>query len=97
MFSANFQGNVIGAADLHHIPNRVCFKDGAATGWTAGQVNTWEVEIFVKGSTYPVGREDGGVVHEENIVRSFVEVIQSSSESKEPFARLGDVGPAYTL
>jgi len=32
------------------------------------------------------------VVHEENIVRSFVEVIQSTGGSKGPFAVSGDSG-----
>jgi len=90
--STNFRGHVIGAVDLQDMPNKVCFKDGAATGWTAGQVNTRKVEIFIKGSTYPVSREGRGVVHEENIMRSFMEVIQSSGGSKRPFAKSGDSG-----
>jgi len=58
--STNFRGHVIGAVDLRDMPNKICFKDGAATGWTAGEVNTRKVEIFVKGSTYPVSREGYG-------------------------------------
>ena len=93
--STTFRGNVIGAADLQDMPNKLCFKGGAATGWTAGQVNTRKVEIFIKGSTYPVSREGRAVVHEENILKSLVEVIQSSSESRRPFAKSGDSGPVY--
>ena len=88
--STNFRGHVIGAVDLQDMPNKLCFKDGATTGWTAGQVNTRKAEIFVKGSTYPVEHREE--VHEENIVRSFVEVIQSSGGSKGPFAKSGDSG-----
>ena len=39
MSSTNFRGHVIEAVDLQHMPNKMCFKDGAAIGWTAGQVN----------------------------------------------------------
>ena len=54
--------------------------------------DTREAEIFVKGSTYPLSREGYEVIHEENIMRSFVEVIQSTGGCKGPFAISGDSG-----
>ena len=55
--STNFRGHVVGAVDIQDIPNKICFKDGATTGWTAGKFNTWKLGIFTKGSTSDDSRQ----------------------------------------
>ncbi|KAF8458286.1 hypothetical protein BGX38DRAFT_556030 [Terfezia claveryi] len=73
-------------------PIKYALKMGRRPDGQPDKVNTRKLEIFVKVCTYPVSKEGCGLVHEENNMRSFVEVIQSTGGSKGPFAKSGDSG-----
>ena len=85
---AAFVGKIIGAAD-RSLLNGLCYKNGSASGWSAGKFHSHTVELFLKGTTFPV-EEDARNIHPEN-VRALVEVVQAAENSKV-FAEAGDSG-----
>jgi hypothetical protein len=56
---------------------RLWYKDGAMTGWSAGQVNRQELDLFLKGTALPIALdyEEQGV-HPENVVRAKVMLLE---------------------
>jgi len=83
-----FVGKIIGAVDSKNLCNGLCYKNGSASGWSAGKFHSNRVETFLKGTTSPV--EEVERIHPGN-VRARVEVVQAAGNGGE-FAEGGDSG-----
>ncbi|KAA8897740.1 hypothetical protein FN846DRAFT_892982 [Sphaerosporella brunnea] len=80
-------GEVEGGVDLCH--DRTWYKDGASTGWTAGEVSQQELELFLKSTA---GEDYHGAVHEKNVVRARLVLLQAADGAS--MAAAGDSGSA---
>jgi len=86
---AAFVGKIMGAVDGSSC-NGLCYKNGSASGWSAGKFHSHRVELFLKGTTFSV-EEAGRNIRPENVVRALVEIVQAAENSRV-FAEAGDSG-----
>lgn len=88
--AATFVGKIMGAVDGINSWNELCYKNGSASGWSVGKFHSHKVEIFLKGTTFPV-EEHGKELHSENVVRAQMEMVQAAKDTGV-FAEAGDSG-----
>ncbi|RPB18223.1 hypothetical protein L211DRAFT_877035 [Terfezia boudieri ATCC MYA-4762] len=88
--TAGFVGKITGAVNGRNLCDVLCYKNGSESGWSVGKFHSHKVEIFLKGTTFPV-EEHEKVIHSKNVARAQVEMVHAV-ENTGAFAESGDSG-----
>lgn len=85
-----FIGNITSDTQIDLDVERLWYKDGASTGWTAGKMSRIGVELFLKGTALSINKDDEGYVHKSNIVSAQVSLFLAPGNRR--MAISGDSG-----